>query len=60
VFSPGVKKKHRRTTPRLLRPVLRPMAFRVLPRALRDAEWDRRTALHKLGDVCARVLSPVL
>jgi phosphatidylserine/phosphatidylglycerophosphate/cardiolipin synthase-like enzyme len=25
-----------------------------------DAEWDRRTALHKLGDACARVLSPVL
>jgi phosphatidylserine/phosphatidylglycerophosphate/cardiolipin synthase-like enzyme len=24
------------------------------------AEWGRRTALHKLGDFCARALSPVL
>jgi phosphatidylserine/phosphatidylglycerophosphate/cardiolipin synthase-like enzyme len=29
-------------------------------REITRAEWDRRTALHKLGDVCARVLSPAL
>lgn len=24
------------------------------------AEWERRTSLHKFGDLCARALSPVL
>jgi len=45
VFSRGPK-KHRRTTPRFLRPVLRPMAFRVLPRALRPGRvWRLAEAL---------------
>jgi len=29
-------------------------------REITRAEWDRRTTLHKFGDACARVLSPVL
>ncbi len=37
MFSHGVKKTRRRQAPRFLRPILRPMAFRVLPRALRPA-----------------------
>lgn len=37
-------KKKRRGTPRLLRPILRPMAFRVLPRDLRPARVGRLAA----------------
>ena len=29
-------------------------------REITRADWDRRAALHKFGDVCARALSPVL
>jgi cardiolipin synthase A/B len=49
VFSRGVRKKHRRTTPRLLRPVLRPMAFRVLPRALRPTRVGLLAEALELG-----------
>src|ERR1700687_1831752 len=46
VFSRGARKKHRRRTPRFLRPVLRPMAFRVLPRQLRPTRvWPLAEAL---------------
>ncbi len=38
------RKKKRRGTPRFLRPVLRPMAFRVLPRALRPRRVGRLSA----------------
>ena len=38
------RKKKRRRTPRFLRPVLRPMAFRVLPRALRPRRVGRLAA----------------
>ena len=46
VFSRGARRKHRRRTPRFLRPVLRPMAFRVLPRELRPTRvWRLAEAL---------------
>lgn len=46
VFTRGARKKHRRRTPRFLRPVLRPMAFRVLPRELRPTRvWRLAEAL---------------
>jgi cardiolipin synthase A/B len=44
VFGRERKKKKRRRTPRFLRPVLRPMAFRVLPRALRPGRVGRLAA----------------
>lgn len=40
MFGRGHKKRRRRT-PRFLRPVLRPMAFRVLPRSLRPRHVGR-------------------
>src|SRR5512132_4111576 len=46
VFTRGAGKRHRRRTPRSLRPVLRPMACRVLPRQLRPAHvWRFAEAL---------------